>query len=105
MTFQADYLIYVVPGGPDLDLEIRPCNVRRDLCSLLQALRRQSQQNLQRDTSTQICQLILFDEEFGVTSKILGLQTCIPDTKSQNHSFRLVQIKILRDHSFYHEIF
>ena len=103
MAFQAGCLIYVVPGGPDLDLEIRPCNVRRDLCSLLQALRRQSQQNLQRDTSTQLCQLILFDEEFGVTSKILRLQTCIP-LQSHGTFFSSVSNEILRDHSFYHEL-
>ena len=29
-------------GGPNLEMEIRPCNVRRDLHSLLQTLQRQA---------------------------------------------------------------
>ena len=40
MAFQACCLISVVPGGTRLKMEIRPCNVRRDLRSLLQTLRR-----------------------------------------------------------------
>ena len=37
MAFQAGGLISVVQGGgggTDLEMEIRPCNVCRDLCSL-----------------------------------------------------------------------
>ena len=41
MAFQAGCLISVVPGGPDLEMEIRPCNVHCDLYSLLQTLQRQ----------------------------------------------------------------
>ena len=40
MAFQAGCLISVVLGRPDLEMEIRPYNVRRDLRSLLQTLLR-----------------------------------------------------------------
>ena len=41
MAFQAGCLISVVPGGSDFEMEVHLCNVRRDLRSLLQTLRRQ----------------------------------------------------------------
>ena len=46
MAFQAVCLISVVLGGPNLEMKIRPCNVRRDLRSLLQTLWRQLHEDI-----------------------------------------------------------
>ena len=41
MPFQAECLISVVLGGPDLKMENSLCNIHCDLCSLLLTLQRQ----------------------------------------------------------------
>ena len=68
MAFQAGCLISVVPGGggPDLDREIRPYNVRRDLRSPLQTLRRQTR-GVQYEfwTKSPLCVLVISEIFFG----------------------------------------